>query len=99
MGRKRRLTVKASIAVAALLLMTAPALASFPGSNPSESVRINTPNDPGYDHCEPDDEQGPPDCANTFGEQYERFGFAPSGSQTSAIYHNPLDPHVQRYSA
>jgi hypothetical protein len=79
------------------LLVAAPAVAQFPGTNPSESVRINTPNDPGFDHCEPDNEQGPPDCANTFGEQYERFGFAPNGSQTSALYHNPTDPHVQRF--
>ena len=67
-------------------------------ANPSESVRLNTPNDPDFDRCEPDDEQGPT-CTNTFGQQYERFGFAPNGSQATALYHNPTDPHVQRHSA
>ena len=76
----------------ALLLVAAPALASFPGSNPSESVRINTPNDPGFDHCEPDDEQGPPTCSNAFGEQYERFGFAPNGSQHDRALPQPARP-------
>jgi hypothetical protein len=85
--------------VAALLLLAlaAPALGAFPGTNPGESVRINTPNDPDFDRCEPDDEQGPT-CTNTFGQQYERFGFAPNGSQATALYHDPLDPHVQRHS-
>jgi Subtilase family/FG-GAP-like repeat len=83
----------------AALLVAAPALAQFPGSDPSESVRVNTPNDPDFDHCEPDDQQGPPTCANAFGEQYERFGFAPNGSHTTALYHNPTDPHVQRFMA
>ena len=78
------------------LIVPSGALASFPGTNPNESVRVNTPNDPGFDHCEPDDEQGPPTCSNVFDEQYERFGFAPNGSQPTALYHNPLDPHVQR---
>jgi hypothetical protein len=80
-----------------LLLVAAPALATFPGTNPSESVRINTPNDPKFDRCEPDNEQGPPTCTNVFDQQYERFGFAPNGSHTTALYHNPTDPHVQRY--
>jgi Subtilase family/FG-GAP-like repeat len=86
------------IALVALAVAT-PALATFPGSNPSESVRVNTPNDPGFDNCEPDDEQGPPTCSNVFGQQYERFGFAPNGSHLSALYHNPTDPHVQRFMA
>ena len=81
-----------------LLAVAAPALGAFPGTNPGESVRINTPNDPDFDRCEPDDEQGPT-CTNTFGQQYERFGFAPNGSQATALYHNPTDPHVQRHSA
>src|SRR5215207_10097996 len=81
-----------------LLALCAPAFAAFPGSNPDESVRVNTPNDPDFDRCEPDDEQGPT-CTNTFDQQFERFGFAPNGSQLTALYHNPLDPHVQRLSA
>ena len=61
-------------------------------------MRLNTPNDPDFDRCEPDDAQGTT-CTNTFGQQYERFGFAPNGSQATALYHNPTDPHVQRHSA
>src|SRR6185436_15836382 len=86
------------LALLVLLFVAAPAFATFPGTNPGESVRINTPNDPEFDRCEPDDEQGAT-CTNTFGQQYERFGFAPNGSQATALYHDPLDAHVQRYSA
>ena len=82
-----------------LLALAAPALAAFPGTNPDESVRVNTPNDPSFDRCEPDNEEGPPTCTNTFDQQYERFGFAPNGSQLTALYHDPLDPHVQRMAA
>src|SRR5437870_1002559 len=67
----RRLGLGAPIAgLLVLLLLAAPALAvrQFPGTNPGESVRINTPNDPGFDSCEPDDEDGPPTCGNAFGE-------------------------------
>src|SRR4051812_36799598 len=83
------------LALAALGALPALAYArSFPGTNPGESVRVNTPNDPGFDHCERDDEDGPPTCANVFDQQYERFGFAPNGSELTALYHNPLDPHT-----
>src|SRR5688572_13501121 len=77
-------------AVAATMLAAAPgvALAAFPGSDPDESVRLNTPDDPDFDHCEPDDEQGA-DCSNVFAEEYERFGFAPAASQHTALYRNP----------
>ena len=61
-------------------------------------MRINTPNDPDFDRCEPDDEQGAT-CTNVFDQQIERFGFAPNGSQLTALYHNPTDPHAQRLSA
>jgi Subtilase family/FG-GAP-like repeat len=81
-----------------VLVLAAPAFAAFPGSNPGESVRVNTPNDPEFDRCEPDDEQGA-SCTNVFGQEIERFGFAPNGSQLSALYHNPTDPHTQRLSA
>ena len=99
-GRKRLIRVGRAPLVALLLLfaLAAPALGAFPGTNPGESVRINTPNDPDFDRCEPDDAQGAT-CTNTFGQQYERFGFAPNGSQATALYHNPTDPHVQRHSA
>jgi hypothetical protein len=85
-----------------LLVALVPAVAyarTFPGTDPNESVRVNTPNDPDFDRCEPDDEDGAPTCSHAFGQQYERFGFAPNGSQATALYHNPLDPHVMRLSA
>jgi len=88
-------------ALAALLLVLVaapPALGAFPGTNPAESVRLNTPNDPEFDRCEPDDAQGV-SCTNVFDQQIERFGFAPNGSQLSALYLNPTDPHTQRLSA
>ena len=92
-GRSLRVPL---VFVVVVVLACAPALAhaAFPGSNPNESVRINTPNDPDFDRCEPDDEEGPRPARNAFDQQYERFGFAPNGSQLTALYHNPLDPHV-----
>ena len=89
-------------ALVVLMLAILPAVAfarQFPGTDPNESVRANTPNDPKFDHCEPDDEDGPPTCTNVFDEQYQRFGFAPNNSQNTALYHNPTDSHVQRLSA
>jgi hypothetical protein len=84
-------------AVAALALAAAPAVAqaAFPGSDPDESVRVNTPDDPAFDHCESDDEQGA-DCSNVFDEEYERFGFAPDASEHTALYKNPLDTARQQ---
>jgi hypothetical protein len=82
-------------AVVAALALAAPAQAAFPGSDPDESVRINTPNDPDFDHCESDDEQGA-DCSNVFDEEYERFGFAPDASEHTALYKNPLDTARQQ---
>src|SRR5687767_6827892 len=73
-------------ALAVALLVPALALAAFPGTNTNESVRINTPDDPAFDRCEPDDEDGTQDCSNTFDQQFERFGFAPNGSQATAQY-------------
>ncbi len=82
---------------AALALAAAPAAAqaTFPGSDPDESVRLNTPDDPAFDHCESDDEQGA-DCSNVFDEEYERFGFAPDASENTALYKNPLDTARQQ---
>jgi hypothetical protein len=74
------------VVLAFALLVPGIALAAFPGSNPNESVRANTPNDPDFDKCESDNPGGS-QCGSAFEEQYERFGFAPSSTQTSAIYH------------
>jgi hypothetical protein len=82
---------------ALLLALAAPAVAlgAFPGTNPDESVRVNTPSDPGFDHCEPDDEQGA-DCSNVFDEQFELFGFGPQATQLTARYANPADTARQQ---
>jgi Subtilase family len=86
------------IALAVLLvlgLVPGAAFAAFPGSNPDESVRLNTPNDPGYDPCEPDNEGGAT-CSSVFSEDYERFGFAPSSTQNTATYKNPAQTPRQQ---
>jgi Subtilase family len=91
-GRRGARTAGCATVVVALIV-AAPALGAFPGSNPDESVRLNTPNDPEFDRCEADNEGGAT-CANTFGQETERFGFAPSGSQNTALYKDlaALDP-------
>ena len=77
------------------LLLPGVALAAFPGTNPAESVRLNTPDDPDYDPCEADNEGGAT-CSSVFAEDYERFGFAPSSTQLSATYKNPADTTRQQ---
>jgi hypothetical protein len=58
------------------------AFAAFPGSDPTESPRANTPNDPGFDRCENDDPDTPPgDCDSYFQEQFGSFGFSPDSAQ------------------
>jgi subtilase family protein len=72
----RNLAVAIAIACFALLV-PAVALAAFPGTNPNESPRANTPNDPDFDHCETDDDPGPADCSTYFNEEFRAFGFSP----------------------
>jgi hypothetical protein len=91
-GRPRWPLAIAALAVA--LLLPAGALA-FPGTNPNESVRINTPNDPEFDRCESDDEDGTQECTNVFDEEFERFGFAPEGSENTALYDPTAAPPRQ----
>ena len=86
-GRAARLRAIAPLAALALAVPGA-ALAAFPGSNYDESVRLNAPNDPNFDECESDNEGGA-QCSNVFDQEIERFGFAPSSSQFTAIYKNP----------
>ncbi len=76
-----------ALAVACLaLLIPAVSLAAFPGTNPDESPRINTPNDPGFDPCERDDEDGVQDCTTYFEEEFRKFGFSPD---TANMVPNP----------
>src|SRR5919197_6767766 len=80
------------------LVLAVPAYAAdhgWPGTDPNESVRVHAPNDPQFDQCEPDDEDGG-SCTNVFDEQTERFGFAPSATQNSALYLNDASPATQQ---
>jgi hypothetical protein len=94
-----RAAVRRLLIILAVLLAAAPAAIAanpnFPGKDPDESVRANTPDDPGFDACEPDNAGGP-SCASVFSEQYERFGFAPFQTQLTAIYKNPQDTQRQQ---
>src|SRR3954469_10478847 len=47
MGTSRRRAALGAAVIA--LIVPGGALAAFPGTNPDESVRVNAPNDPGYD--------------------------------------------------
>jgi hypothetical protein len=91
--------VRRLLILLAVLLVAAPvaiaANPNFPGSDPDESVRLNTPDDPEFDPCEPDNDGGP-SCASVFSEQYERFGFAPFQTQLTATYKNPQDTARQQ---
>ena len=79
MGARRRLAIALAVLVA--LLAPAAALAAFPGSNPAESPRANTPNDPEFDRCEADDpDTGPGDCSTYFEEEFRAFGFSPDSA-------------------
>jgi hypothetical protein len=64
------------------LALPCAALAAFPGTDPNESPRTNTPNDPAFDRCEADDPDTPPaDCDSYFEEQFGSFGFRPDTAQ------------------
>jgi hypothetical protein len=85
-------------AAGAAVAVAAPAIGAdhgFPGTDPNESVRIHTPNDQGFDGCEPDDQDGQ-NCTNPFDQQLQRFGFAPTQTQNTALYKPPFDDHVTR---
>src|SRR5919108_5036681 len=80
----------AALAVLVLaLLVAAPALGAFPGPEPDpsqfpESPRLNPPDDPEFDPCEPEDPTHNPDggsCDSYFSEQFERFGFRPESAK------------------
>jgi hypothetical protein len=77
-------------AIAVALALPGGALAAFPGSDPAESPRANTPNDPNFDPCEADDpDTTPPRCTTYFNEQFGAFGFSPdSANQVPAVPHS-----------
>ena len=81
------------------LLAALPALAQgsrFPSDDPDP--RVGTPNDPGFDCSEPDDEDDVDACPSIYDEQYNLFGFAPDSTRLTAI-HGPGDPMVSGVSA
>ncbi len=72
------------------LTLPAVALAAFPGSDPDESPRLNTPNDPAFDRCETDDPDTPAlDCRTYFEEEYGLFGFRPDTATTTPLLITP----------
>jgi len=68
-----------------VVLIAGTAVADFgdPGTDPSESPRLNTPNDPEFDQCEEDDEDTPGEreCLSYFNEQFGSFGFNPDSAR------------------
>ncbi len=85
----RRRSAALFVALAAAFVVPAVALAAFPGTDPSESPRVNTPNDPGFDPCEADDpDTSPPRCSSYFDEQFGSFGFSPdSANEVPGVPH------------
>ncbi|MGH2923693.1 MAG: S8 family serine peptidase, partial [Solirubrobacterales bacterium] len=67
----------ACLAVPAVALGANPA---FPGDNPAESPRLNTPDDAHFDECEGDDADGAQECSSYFSERYQQFGFSPDSA-------------------
>ena len=95
-------TMSRRLAAIVLMLSLAaalPALAQdsrFPGDDPDP--RVGTPNDPGFDCSEPDDEDDVEACPSIYDEQYNLFGFAPASTRLTAV-HGPGDPMVSGVSA
>jgi hypothetical protein len=85
----RRRSATLTVAVVALVVPAA-ALAAFPGTDPSESPRVNTPNDPDFDKCEAEDpDTSPPRCSSYFSEQFGSFGFSPdSANEVPGVPHS-----------
>ena len=87
-GRRRSVAACAAV-VAVCVCVPGLAAASFPGTNPSESPRAHTPNDPDFDRCEVDDpDTSVGDCDSYFDEQWGAFGFSPDSANQV-----PLLPH------
>ncbi|HEX2085630.1 MAG TPA: S8 family serine peptidase, partial [Solirubrobacteraceae bacterium] len=96
----RRVHRSAWVAALLAIALSGAAVAAnpdFPGTNPDESVRVNTPDDPDFDRCEPHAPgEGTQTCTVVFDQEFERFGFAPKATENTATYKNPADPHVAR---
>jgi hypothetical protein len=99
-----------AVLLVALLMLSATAIAAArdfenpASSDPSQQFaedsvqRQDTPNDPGYDRAEPDDEDGV-SSTNIFDEQFGLFGFPSERTRASARYRegpnqgSPLAPN------
>ncbi len=87
-GKRGRAGLAWAIALACLLIPAA-ALAAFPGTDPAESPRINTPNDRNFDRCEGDDAEPPEEqtedepCDSYFEEDFRLFGFSPDSANSA----------------
>jgi Ca2+-binding RTX toxin-like protein len=80
-GLRTRLRVLVVALALFALVLPAAALAAFPGTDPAESPRANTPNDPDFDRCEGDDPDTPiGDCDTFYDEEYGAFGFSPDSA-------------------
>ena len=90
-GRRRGKGWALAVLLSCLLAVPGVAFAAraFPGTAPDESPRVNTPNDPDFDPCEADDEDGPASCSSYWEEQFGAFGFSPD----SANQVPPAGPH------
>jgi hemolysin type calcium-binding protein/thrombospondin type 3 repeat protein len=75
-----------SLALPAIALAANPA---FPGTDPAESPRANTPDDSDFDECEGDDRDVAQECSTYFEEEFRAFGFSPD----SANQLPPAGPH------
>ena len=68
------------------LALPAGAFAAFPGSDPTESPRLNAPDDTDFDRCEADDaETVELECRSYFNEQYKLFGFRPDSAYSGLL--------------
>jgi Subtilase family/RTX calcium-binding nonapeptide repeat (4 copies) len=75
-------------AAIALACVGAPAVAAaaFPGTDPTESPRLNAPDDPEFDRCELDDAETPAlDCTSYFDEDFRLFGFSPDTANVAPV--------------
>jgi Subtilase family/RTX calcium-binding nonapeptide repeat (4 copies) len=91
--RTGRSTVAIAVVTAVLIVpaTTFGANPNFPGSDPSESPRANTPDDPNFDACEEDDpDTGTTDCSSYFSEQWGKFGFSPDSAYFPAPGVRPM---------
>ena len=76
-------TLLAALCFVVIALGVGAAASRFPSTD--ANLRVGTPNDPGFDCNEPDDEDNAP-CAKLFDEQINLLGFAPDASKNSALY-------------